>query len=314
MMRLFTLLVTLYISNYCIAFQSTVKSNINILNYGVNYNNLCKSQRLNALRPSSHLLSSNNDDLTLSMTSDKPDNKSTSDLQPYQLSLPQFVYMVMTTTFVTCLLIAQIVGVKIFEWKLPFPILGFTKIEPTCGMLTFPLTFIISDTITEYYGPKATQATVYLGLCMSIIVLFVVNIAQALPYLDKPFNVTPAAFNMVFGSAKVLYLASLAAYLVGQFTDIWLFELIKKWTKGKWLWLRASLSTVISQIFDSFLVSYIAFRLGKQLTNQVPATVLEVINISLTGYFVKFIVSIATLPLMYVLKVLFQDKFKIKPM
>ena len=132
----------------------------------------------------------------------------TSNVQ-YTLSQPQFIYLVMTNIFVTCLLVADVIGVKIFEFKLPFSIFGFKTIEHTAGMLTFPLTFLISDTINEYYGPTATKNTVYLGLWMSILVCFVVNVAQALPYLDKPFNVTPAAFNMIFGSAKILYLASM---------------------------------------------------------------------------------------------------------
>ena len=155
-------------------------------------------------------------------------------------------------------------------------------------MLTFPITFLLGDVINEYYGATATKNTVYLGLVMSILVFIIVNIAQALPYLDKGFNVTPEAFNMIFGSAKLMYIASIVAYLVGQLLDIWLFGIIKRVTRGRYvslfyaitsihipatylcntyvnrvyryLWLRATGSTVLSQMMDSFVVSYIAFR------------------------------------------------------
>ena len=245
-------------------------------------------------------------------------------------------------------------------------------------MLTFPITFLLGDVINEYYGATATKNTVYLGLVMSILVFIIVNIAQALPYLDKGFNVTPEAFNMIFGSAKLMYIASIVAYLVGQLLDIWLFGIIKRVTKGRYvclfyihlcsiqfihilyahvntycmhryLWLRATGSTVLSQMMDSFVVSYIAFRYdnlsiyvpghlrsiilvyiyihtyistyvqaysmilvysylptlsthvytyaylsyryGKQVTHQTPATMAEVVEISVTGYGLKFVIA-----------------------
>jgi uncharacterized integral membrane protein (TIGR00697 family) len=138
-------------------------------------------------------------------------------------------------------------------------------------MLTFPITFLLGDLINEYYGPKATKQTVYIGLVMSVMVFTVMNIAQALPYLNKPFNVTPAAFNMIFGSAKLMYVASIAAYLVGQLLDIWLFGVIKKITKGEYLWVRATGSTLISQLMDDLifevtLLLVIAYTLPKNRT------------------------------------------------
>lgn len=107
---------------------------------------------------------------------------------PYKMSLPQSVYVFLTTLFVTCLIVADVIGVKIFEIKLPFTIFGHSSIEHTCGMLTFPITFLLGDVINEYYGSKATKNTVYLGLFMSVLVFIFMNIAQAMPFLDKPFN------------------------------------------------------------------------------------------------------------------------------
>lgn len=109
-------------------------------------------------------------------------------LPPHRLSIHQFIYVVLTSTFITCLIIADVIGVKIFEIPLPFEIFGYKSIEHTCGMITFPVTFLLGDVINEYYGARATKQTVYIGLIMSILVFIVMNIAQVLPFLDKPFN------------------------------------------------------------------------------------------------------------------------------
>ena len=139
------------------------------------------------------------------------------------------------------------------------------------------------------------------------------NIAQALPYLDKPFNVSKMAFDMIFGSAKIMYLASLTAYLIGSLADIWLFGVIKRFTKGKYLWLRATGSTLISQLLDSFVVSYIAYRGGKKWTGQIPATMKEVLNISITGYGLKFFIAGMITPLLYLLRKICIEHFQLEP-
>ena len=233
---------------------------------------------------------------------------------PYSLTSQQELYVYLTSIFVTCLIVADVIGVKIFELKFPFSIFGHNTVEHTCGMLTFPITFLLGDIINEYYGPKATKKTVYIGLAMSVLVFIVMNIAQVLPYLNKPFNVTPEAFNMIFGSAKLMYVASISAYLVGQLMDIWLFGVIKRITKGKLLWLRATGSTLISQLIDSFVVSYVAFSLGKSVTNQTPATLAEVWNIAITGYGLKFIISFLITPILYALRHIMHNHFKLEPL
>lgn len=232
----------------------------------------------------------------------------------YELSTQQFVYVILSSIFVTCLIIADVIGVKLFEIPLPFEIFGHRTIEHTCGMLTFPVTFLLGDLINEYYGPKAAKNTVYIGLAMSILVFVVMNVAQAMPYLDKPFNVTPQSFDMIFGSAKLMYVASVCAYLVGSLSDIWLFGVIKKLTKGKLLWLRATGSTVISQVIDSFIVSYIAFSAGKALTGQTPATLEEVFNIAATGYGLKFFLSFSMTPFIYIVKSILSENFGLVPL
>ena len=157
----------------------------------------------------------------------------------YALTPQQLVYVVLTCIFVSSLLIADIVGVKLFEIPLPFEIFGHKSIEHSCGVLIFPITFLLGDVINEYFGPKAATRTVYIGLAMSIFVFLVINLAQALPYLDKPFNVSKESFDTIFGSAKLIYFASVTAYFIGSLSDIYIFGVIKRYTKGRFLWLRA---------------------------------------------------------------------------
>ena len=105
------------------------------------------------------------------------------DQPPYEMNTQQNVYLFLSNWFVVCLIAADVIGVKIFNIN----VLG-QEIHHTCGMISFPITFLLSDIINEYYGPAATKKTVYLGLIMSIFVFGVINVAQALPYLDRAFN------------------------------------------------------------------------------------------------------------------------------
>jgi hypothetical protein len=110
------------------------------------------------------------------------------DKPPYAMNTQQNVYLVLNNLFVTCLIVADVIGVKIFNIELPFKVFGHQNIHHTCGMLSFPITFLLSDIINEYYGVEATKKTVYLGLAMSVFVFGIINLAQAMPYLHAPFN------------------------------------------------------------------------------------------------------------------------------
>ena len=227
---------------------------------------------------------------------------------PYVMSVQQKLYLWLTAFFVSSLLIADIVGIKLFRIPLGFSVPipwskePITAIEHTCGMLTFPVTFLLTDLLNEYYGKKGARRVTYVGLAMALFVFVVMNIAQAMPYLPADFNVKKEAFDAVFGSAKVMYIASISAYLVGQLCDIWVFHLLKGMTRGKLLWLRATGSTVVSQLIDSFIVSYLAFSLARRLFGDgsvPPAPFKDILKIAATGYLLKFVIAIAITPLIY---------------
>ena len=222
--------------------------------------------------------------------------------EPHAFTHAQKMYLWLAMLFVASLLVADVVGIKLFRIPLPFPIFGFDAIEHTCGMLTFPITFLLTDLINEHYGARAARRITWIGFAAGAYVFLIINIAQAMPYLDAPYNVSPDEFNAIFGSAKIMYVASLSAYLVGQMSDIAVFGFFKRLTGGRLIWLRATGSTVISQLIDSFVVSYLAFSLGRELfpdPANPAAPVSAIPAIALTGYTLKFTLAIAMTPLVY---------------
>lgn len=227
---------------------------------------------------------------------------------PHFFNTQQKVYVWLAAFFVSCLLIADVIGIKLFRIPLgfsfpwPFSDKPIDAIEHTCGMLTFPVTFLLTDLLNEYYGQRGARRVTYIGLVMAIFVFIVINIAQYMPYLEADYNVKQEHFDAIFGSAKLMYIASVTAYLVGQLCDIWIFHALKKLTRGKMLWLRATGSTVISQMLDSFVVTYLAFSLGRKIVgdpNAPPAPFADVMGIAVTGYLLKFTLAIGITPLLY---------------
>ncbi len=228
--------------------------------------------------------------------------------EPHAPTIQQRVYLWLAAVFVSSLLLADILGVKLFRIPLGFsftlPIAGKTidAIEHTCGMLTFPVTFLLTDLINEYYGKRAARRVTYLGFAMGLFAFVVINAAQAMPYLEAPFNVGKPSFDSIFGSAKVMYIASLCAYMAGQLCDIFLFGVLKRWTGGRMVWLRATGSTLASQLLDSFVVSYLAFSLGRQVfpdPANPPAPASAIPAIAVTGYLLKFCIALALTPMIY---------------
>lgn len=237
--------------------------------------------------------------------------------EQHTFTVAQRVYLWLAAIFISSLLIADIVGIKLFRIPLPFPILGYDAVEHTCGMLTFPVTFLLTDLVNEYFGKRAARRLTYLGFVSAIFAFIVINIAQAMPYLEAPFNVSKASFDAIFGSAKIMYIASVSAYLVGQLADIAVFGFIKRLTGQRFVWLRATGSTVISQFLDSFVVSYLAFSLGRQIfndPNNPPAPIEAIPKIAVTGYTLKFVIAIALTPVIYAGRAALHRWFGLQPL
>jgi uncharacterized integral membrane protein (TIGR00697 family) len=212
------------------------------------------------------------------------------------------VYVWLVALCSACLLVADVVGIKLFRIPLPFSLFGIDAIVHTCGMLTFPVTFLLTDLLNEYYGQRGARRATYISFAMAGLAFGVMNISLAMPRLDAPFNVPEEHFHSVFANARIMYVASLCAYLVGALCDIAIFGVLKRLTGGRMIWLRATGSTVISQMVDSFVVTWLAFGVGRQLfpsEHTPPMPFNEILTTGATGYALKFVLAIAITPLIY---------------
>ena len=213
----------------------------------------------------------------------------------FRLSRPQKLYVICAAIFITALVVAEATASKFFTVvQLPFTlsILGqdFTEVVMTAGVIAFPVTFIITDLLNEYFGKEGIKFVTYLGVVMIIFEFAIIKAAMAVPTASIS-PVPSEAFDTVFGASGRIILGSLVAYLLGQLADISLFHWLRKKTQGKHLWLRATGSTFGSQFIDTFVVLFVAFY--GEMTLQV------IIAIALFNYGYKFLVAIVITPLIY---------------
>lgn len=213
----------------------------------------------------------------------------------YVLSRAQKLYVVCAAIFITALVIAEATASKFFTaFDLPFTvtILGeqFSSVVMTAGVIAFPVTFIVTDLLNEYYGRRGIAFVTALGMFMIIFEFVILQVAMAVPTSDIS-PVPEEAFNTVFGASGRIILASLVAYLVGQIADITLFHWLRGLTRGRHLWLRATGSTFGSQFLDTFIVLSIAFA-GQLAFSAIVA-------ITLFNYAYKFVIAVLITPIIY---------------
>lgn len=223
---------------------------------------------------------------------------------------PARLFLFLTSFFVANALIAECIGNKLFSLEnlLGLPVRPFTLLGQegltytlTCGVLLWPLEFVMTDIINEYYGPKAVRRISYIAVALIGYAFVAFYFAIHTP-ADKNFWVgsqstegvpdMQAAFTSIFGQSMRIIFGSLTAFLVSQIIDVWVFQRIKKATGEKKIWLRATGSTVVSQFIDSFIVLAIAFGpiWGWQ----------RVIAVGLINYSYKLTMAIVLTPVIYV--------------
>lgn len=247
-------------------------------------------------------------------------------LSAKQLSGPSFfdnkshlLFIALGSFFIANAIIAEFVGVKVFSLEkslggepLDFQFLGMSfSLNLTAGALLWPLIFVITDIINEYFGRRGVKILSYIAITLIgygfLIVYFTMSLAPAEFWLIRntehgPINME-VAFDAVFGQGLWITIGSLFAFLVGQFIDMGLFYRVKKITGEQYLWLRSTGSTMISQLFDSFIVLFISFHVN-------PATHWDITLIIAMGtvkYSYKLIVAVALTPLIYLLHIAIDD-------
>lgn len=193
------------------------------------------------------------------------------------------VFLVLAGIFITHALLGELIGGKLFTaW-------GWVM---SIGVIPWPVVFVTTDLVNEYYGPKAVRRLTLLAIGLIVyafallLVCMQVTAAEISPVSD-------AAFDMVFGQSMWIIVGSLVAFALSQMLDAMVFVVLRRRTGSRLLWLRAVGSTVFSQLVDTFVINGIAFGLAGKLTSG------QVIELSVTNYGYKFLIAIATMPVIY---------------
>jgi hypothetical protein len=160
----------------------------------------------------------------------------------------------------------------------------------SAGIIAFPLTFVLTDVVNEFYGREGARRLTYAGLLAAVFVWGVINLALVLPTANTS-PVSDGVFRSAFGTSARLYVASLVAYLIGQLLDISIFQALRRSTGERLLWLRSTGSTVVSQAIDSLAVSYV-FLAGTRANGFIVAT-------AANNYVGKLLMAILLTPIVY---------------
>ena len=172
--------------------------------------------------------------------------------QATQMNFKSRLYLILAGIFIASLVSSNLIFQKFFTWT-PF---GLYTFEISVGILPYPITFLVTDLLSELYGKKKANQVVIAGLVASVFVMGIILLANALPQKDGS-PVDSETFNRVFGLFGPAVFASMVAYLTAQFIDIRMFHFWKRLTKGKHLWLRNNASTIISQLVDTASVLFL---------------------------------------------------------
>jgi queuosine precursor transporter len=226
---------------------------------------------------------------------------------------PTKLFLGMTAFFCCNALIAESIGTKIFSLEklfgfqpVSFTLFGQTGLSfnLTCGVLLWPLEFIMTDIVNEYYGPRAVRRISYSAVALIAYAFLMYYMAMGVPASDFWFstgvkNGVPNmsnAFNAIFGQGMWIIFASITAFLVSQIVDVTIFHRIKKVTGEKRVWLRATGSTLVSQLVDSFIVLFIAFKIGQGWSWQL------VLGICIMNYIYKATMALILTPVIYLVE------------
>lgn len=214
--------------------------------------------------------------------------------------LAQRIYLILGALFIASLVVSNLIFQKFFSWDF----FGLYTFEISVGILPYPITFLITDIISEVYGKKKANQIVTAGIFASFFSLLIVLVSSAVPATDwSPID--DSLFNKVFGATAVAVFASMMAYLLAQYIDISIFHFWKRLTKGKHLWLRNNFSTFLSQFVDTFTVLFLLCSFGK-----IDWTLFGALLLS--GFLFKILIALLDTPFLYLFVFIFRRRFGLK--
>ncbi|MDB2462906.1 queuosine precursor transporter [Algibacter sp.] len=217
----------------------------------------------------------------------------------------QRIYLLLGALFITSLVVSNLIFQKFFYWY-PFDIkiFGSKLFEISVGILPYPITFLITDLISEIYGKKRANDVVKIGIFASLFSLLIIFMADSVPATSWSY-VDDKTFKTVFGNSMIAVFASMLTYLFAQFVDIQIYHFWKRVTKGKHLWLRNNFSTWFSQFVDTFTIVFLLCSFG----------IIDWANFKgllVSGFLFKLLIAICDTPFLYLGVYLFRKRFNLK--
>lgn len=199
------------------------------------------------------------------------------------LDVKQKLFVALAAVFVTCLVLGDVTGGKAFV----------TPFGPvSVGMWLFPVTFLLTDVINDYYGREGARYVTFVAAAMAALAWAALVGTSALP-TDADSYFLHGEYEKIFGGSAKLFVASIVAFLVGQFLDISVFQYWKRLTRARHLWLRATGSTLISQLIDTATINAIFWG---GVADKTPAWIGAKIG---REYAIKIVVAVALTPVVY---------------
>ena len=227
-------------------------------------------------------------------------------MTPNDKKLAFRIYLYLGALFITSLVVSNLIFQKFFYWN-PFgdtTVFGAPLFEISVGVLPYPVTFLITDLISEIFGKKKANQVVTAGIFASFFSMGIVLLADLAPAIpSSPVN--DELFGKVFALSPIAVLASMIAYLCAQYVDIAIYHFWKRITKGRLLWLRNNFSTFSSQIIDTFTVVGLLCVFGVIPWNMFYGLVVS-------GVLFKIFIAFLDTPLLYFFVFLLRSRFKLK--
>ena len=208
-----------------------------------------------------------------------------------------WLFVFLAGMFITSAITAELMSNKLINIPLEFKMFGtqFGPFTTIVGVLPWPIVFLLTDILNEFYGQKAVRRLSWITAILIAYCFVIVSMAMQVPAKEIPGSslATNAEFTKVFGQAQMVIVGSIAAFLFSQLIDVLVFQWLKNKTGNRFIWLRSTGSTIFSQLIDTYVVLYIGFVLPGNMSFD------DYMTIAPTNYVLKIVIAISLIPLIY---------------